>query len=202
MARVSVQVPIEQSEPEAEAQNYEPINDANYQSVSNQATPSPAAQPVYAPRPSLVTGKRLTLAGFVVLVIIVFAFMVVLKDRNQLKQQVKQAATQASTPANDALKYKEAVSKLVDVPSDVTPLANTPPEAEITKLKSENPIYANVKTGDVFVIYTLTDKSLFLVVYRPGVNKIILATAGNQASSTSTPTGSQPTAPSATKPKQ
>lgn len=199
MARVSVQVPIEEP---VETQNSEPINDASTQAVSNQVTPPPAAQPVYAPRPSLITGKRMTIAGFVVLVIIVFAFMAVLKDRNHLKQQVKQAATQPTTPASDALKYKQAVGKLVDVPSDVTPVANTPSEADITKLKTENPIYANVKTGDVFVIYTLTDKSLFLVVYRPGVDKIILATAGNQSSSTSTPTGSQSTTPSSPKPKQ
>lgn len=157
MARVRVQVPVGQPE-----QPQQPEVQADGSQI-----PGPRAR-------QLFTRSNLVIAGVVFVVVIVMFSL--LSDRKKLEDKVnKLSTTQATTPQNDAQKYQDAVSKLVEVPSAVTPTVKVPTQDEITSLSKDNGLYSTAKVGDVFLVYINQDKSLFLVIYRPSDSKVILA---------------------------
>jgi hypothetical protein len=179
VARVTVRVPPEALQPAARP------------AVVQQP---PASSPPPSRQPSSAT-KYLLYGGGVLLVLVLVILLV--NDRRHLKQEVNKlsSTTQADNKdQNEGQKYQEEVSKLIEVPQGVTPLANTPSQDDLAKLQADNPIYKTVQAGDVFLIYTLEDKSLFLVVFRPTTHKIVLATAGSQQSAAA-PAATQPTTP-------
>jgi hypothetical protein len=179
VARVTVRVP-----PEALQPALRPVGQQ-----------TPAASPPPPSRQSSSGAKYLLYGGGMLLVLVLVILLV--NDRRHLKQEVNKlsSTTQADNKTqNDGQKYQEEVSKLIEVPAGVTPLANIPSQDDLAKLQSDNPIYKNVQAGDVFLIYTLEDKSLFLVVFRPTTHKIVLATAGSQQS-TPAPAATQPVTP-------
>lgn len=166
MARVSVKVPLE--------------------SLQQPAQPVVAQQAAAAPAPAKQSNKQWLVYGGVALLVIAL-LAVFINDRRHLKQEVTKLSTNQTTTtgAQDAAaKYGPEVANAVTVPTGITPIANTPSEADLTKLKADNPIYSNAQAGDVFMIYTQPDKTLFLVVYRPGTKKVVLATVGSTAAAT------------------
>lgn len=158
MARVRVQVPVE----------------PNSASADN-TTPAPGLNGL----PFKFTPKNvLILLG----IIVVIGFLIsLLHDRSQLKNQVNQLSSQASG-SDDTQKYQAAVTKLVEVPDGIVPTVKTPTDAELTQLK-QDPTYKDTKTGDVFLVYKNPDGSLYVVIYRPTVNKVVLATVGSSGTS-------------------
>lgn len=174
MARVRVQVPVDQAEAQQPAPEVpQPI--------------APQSAPVQ-PR-QFITPKNLKLAGVLILAAaVVFLLFSLMHQKKVLKQEVDKLSTTQSTSQADA-KYQQNVAKVVEVPAGITPQTKTPTDAELSQLSKDNPIYKSTKSGDVFLVYTNPDKSLYVVIYRPSTGKVILATAG-----------SQPAAPVNTKP--
>lgn len=169
MARVRVQVPVE----------------------PDMVKPEPPQSEIQSSNPSSGTRRQLLtrnniLVGIVLLAVVIFIFNL-LSDRKKLEDKVNKLSTnQSSNPQNDAQKYQDAVSKLVEVPNGSMPAVKIPTQDEITSLSKDNSLYNTAKPGDVFLIYTNQDKSLFLVIYRPSSGKVILAAQASQQS-TATP---------------
>ena len=158
MARVQLQVPIKQ----------------------------PAPQPPAPVKTPISQQKMLTIAVVALVVIVLVVIVMLLKDRNHLQQQVNQLSTTQTNSGSDTQKYQAAVNKLVETPSGVTPTVKTPSADEIAQLSKNNVLYKDTKAGDVFLLYTNPDKSLYLVIYRPSTGKILLATQASQDTSTTT----------------
>ncbi len=161
MARVRVQVPVDQL----------PASHQPHAALHEHAHPQP-----------LLTKNRLAVGVAVLFLIVVVLLVSVMNDRNKLKQQVDNLATpgQAANTDQTAQRYNEEVGKLVEVPSGVSPAVKTPTQAELEQLKKGNSLYNSAQVGDAFLIYTKSDKSLFLVIYRPTSHKIILAAESRQ----------------------
>lgn len=156
MARVKVQVPIDQPE----------------QVLA--APPEPATPQSQAPRISPSLKRNFKLVAVVGLaVILVF---VLLNDRNQLKKQLKeQATTKTAVPSNDAQKYQEEISKIVEVPIGQTPSLISVKDAK--SLAAENQFFKNAQDGDVVLLYVSQDKSVRAILFRPSTHKVVEATS-------------------------
>lgn len=157
MARVRIQVPVEP-----------------------QQQPSPETHREI-PVPHLDAKKLLYVAGALIIVGLLF---VLINDRNHLQSELKKESSQ--TQSGDQ-KYQAEVAKLVEVPAGVTPQVKMPSNSDLAKLVSQNSLYKDAKNGDVFLVYTNPDKSIFLVIYRPGNHKVVLAildTSQQQSSQT------------------
>lgn len=181
MARVMVKIPDET--------DTKPVSD-----VQAPAAPQPPVSPDPGGVKPRVSKNNLIIGTVtVVVIIVIFMFLSLNNDKKHLKDEVnKLSSSQASTtPQNDALKYQDEISKIVDVPQGITPAAKILSDTEINQLSKDNPIYKSAKNGDAFLLYTYPDKSLFLVVYRPSTHKVVLATLGSQQTST-TPTKTTP----------
>lgn len=153
MARVRVQVPIDQSKQQIAA-----------------VEPAPA---LVNPGGSWFTKNnlvKLALAGLVVIIL-----FVLLNDRNQLKEQVDKLSTTQPVPANDVQKYQEEIGKIVELPSGQTP--SLIPVTDAKKLASENPFFKHAQDGDVVLLYVSPDKSVRAILYRPSTKKVIEATS-------------------------
>lgn len=155
MARVRVQIPVDQS-------TQQPITE-------------PGNQPSSISR--FMTKKNLIIVGIAGLILLIIILITsLLNDRKQLKEQVNKLSTNQSTGAQaDNQKYQAEVAKIVNVPDGITPLIGTLTEDKIAQLSKDNSLYRDAEANDVFLLYNNTDKSRFLVIYRPSTKKIIQA---------------------------
>lgn len=169
MARVRVQVPIDRLPPSQPETSVEPIvNQHGTKQLLNRTNVLVAAIAVLA----------------LCLIIILFFL---LHDRNQLKQQVsKLSTTQNSNPQADVLKYQTAVSKLVDVPTSVTPQVTVLTSDSINQLPKGSVLQTSAKVGDAVLLYKVNATNSFVVIYRPSNDKVIIATASTSTSNTTT----------------
>jgi hypothetical protein len=141
-----------------------------------------ASQP--APRKKNFAAAGLLIAA----AFIAFLVFSLVQDRNNLKQQVTKLSS-GPTTQSDGQKLNADVAKLIEVPQGVVPVVKTPSAADIEQLAKENDLYKNARAGDAFLLYAQADSSLFLVIYRPSTNKVILAAPASvgQASQTTAP---------------
>lgn len=162
MARVKVQVPIDQT------------------AAPQTAAPEVLVQPPPAPRRQLITKNNVAI---LVVIVLVLGFLInQANDKKHLQNQLNKLSTaQADNPQTDTQKYNDAVSKLVSVPSGVNPDVRVLTQDTLNQLPKDNILYSSAKIGDVILLYKNTDNSLFIVIYRPSAQKIILATSGTQS---------------------
>lgn len=173
MARIRIKEAI----PDEEDVDQAPvIAEAALQTLASEPLPSnPAPQTT---RRNLLTKTNLAIAGILLVVLFVLITLIsLLNDRKHLKNEVTKLSSSQTTPAatNDAQKYQDAVSKLVEVPAGITPRIETPNDEKLNQLKQANSLYKDAKNGDIFLVYSNPDKSIFLVIYRQSNNKIVLA---------------------------
>lgn len=165
MARVHIQEPIEEPVAQQQTEVVAPAQEPSRRAVN------------FLSRKNIISG-----AIVVVALLVIFMLFSLMQDKNKLKSEVNKLSNGQTSAASNEEKYQTEVAKLIEVPEGVKPQVKTPTEAEITQLVAGNPIYKNTKTGDAFLIYTYPDKSIFVVIYRPSTNKVILATLGSQPS--------------------
>ncbi|MES2970962.1 MAG: hypothetical protein V4702_01410 [Patescibacteria group bacterium] len=152
MARVRIQVPIDQSKQQVAA-----------------AEPS-----LVVPRIHGLSKNTVIMAAVALAVILGFIFL--LNDRNKLKEEVqKQFTSQSSDGQTDALKYQEEIGKVVELPTDLTP--SLIPVKDAKKLATENAFFKNAQNGDVVLLYVSPDKSVRAILYRPSTKKVVEATS-------------------------
>ena len=160
MARVKVQVPIEQNEVE---------HDQQYGSSRR------------SPRGYLSNrDKRKTLAAVAILAVIII-IAALLNNQRHLNQQISKLNSNQNSSTDQNQKYQDDVARLVNVPEGVKPQVKVPTDTELAQLVKENSIYKNTQSGDVFLVYTTSENNLFVVIYRPSSQKVILATQASQS---------------------
>ncbi|MBA3758418.1 hypothetical protein H0X10_02190 [Candidatus Saccharibacteria bacterium] len=164
MARVRVQIPVDQS---AAQQSF------------------PAEHTSQNPRQLMTRKNIITGAIVLVLLAVILLLFSLMNQKKDLEKKVDKLSS-GQNSQDDTQKYQDDVSKIVDVPSEITPVVSTPDDAKISQLSKDNSLYKDAKSGDVFLLYTNPDKSLYLVIYRPSIGKVILALS--QVSQQSTPT--------------
>lgn len=112
------------------------------------------------------------LAAVAAVAVLVFVVGLLISERNKLQEQVSvlSADTQGSDQ-DQAKKYHEDISKLIEVPAGQTPTLVTVSDAK--KAAENSPFFSNAQNGDVALFYVNEDKTYKAVLYRPTTKKII-----------------------------
>ncbi len=112
-------------------------------------------------------GKVVLLIIFVLIISLVTGLVLVLKDRNHLKNEVSKLSQSQPSATDDAKQLNSEVGKLIELPTDETPTVATVVDA--SKVKSQA-FFANAQNGDRVLLYSKSSKA---ILYRPSTKKII-----------------------------
>lgn len=163
MARVRVQVPVDQT---AEHQpEFEPAGEHQHNT------------------PVRLFNRNNAAIGLLILIVLIVVTSL-LNDRKKLENKVNQLSTsQGSNAQTDTQKYQDAVSKLVEVPANITPAVSILTPDSIKQLPNESILQTSAKAGDVILLYKVNESNSFVVMYRPSNNRVVLATASTSNNS-------------------
>lgn len=161
MARVRIEVPVEQKAPPSEAKTSAAPHQAP---VGGDVTTSPVKEGL--------TFKRI-LIGLAVLLLLIFVTNL-LQDRNRLQQELENKGS--SVESSEIVKI---LSKSVELPTDEEPEVRTIDDA--SKFTEQNPSLSDIKNGDMLLFFAKNKK---VVVYRPSTKKAIVVVTLAQPTST------------------
>jgi hypothetical protein len=111
--------------------------------------------------------RLILLIALIVLIALGIGLVLLLKDRNHLKNEVSKLSQSQQTTVNEATELNNEVGKLIQLPTDEVPTVATVIDA--AKVKSQA-FFANAQNGDKLLLYSKTGKA---ILYRPSTKKII-----------------------------
>lgn len=151
MARVRIEVPIEQKATPADTQTAAP----------HQA-PSGGDVAISHDKQGL-TFKRIAI-GLVIIVLFIFVANLI-QDKSRLEQQLQENKGSSEQDVNAIV---ERLAKSVELPNDETPQMRTIEDA--SKFKQQSQVLSDIQDGDVWLFYPKAGKQVF---YRPKTQKVI-----------------------------
>jgi uncharacterized protein HemX len=122
--------------------------------------------------PSVITQKRgvsklIVPIALIILIALGVGLVLILKDRNHLKNEVSKLSQSQQATLNEATELNNEVGKLIQLPTDEVPTVATVIDA--AKVKSQA-FFANAQNGDKLLLYSKSGKA---ILYRPSTKKII-----------------------------
>lgn len=143
-------------------------------SVQSSAMPS---EPQTISKNGITLSKRALIGMASVSLILVFFLSAILISKNHSSGQPKTLGS--ATQETEAQSYYNAVSKIVELPTDELPtVANV---ADAQKVKEQNSVLTDVKDGDKMLFFAKARK---VVVYRPSSQKVVAAVSLAQPDAT------------------
>jgi uncharacterized protein HemX len=103
----------------------------------------------------------------IVLIALAVGLVLILKDRNHLKNEVSKLSQSQQATVNEATELNNEVGKLIQLPTDEVPTVATVIDA--AKVKSQA-FFASAQNGDKLLLYSKSGKA---ILYRPSTKKII-----------------------------
>jgi uncharacterized protein HemX len=107
------------------------------------------------------------ITSIVVLIALAVGLVLILKDRNHLKNEVSKLSQSQQATADEATELNNEVGKLIQLPADEVPTVATVIDA--AKVKSQA-FFASAQNGDKLLLYSKSGKA---ILYRPSTKKII-----------------------------
>lgn len=132
--------------------------------------------------------KVFVLIAGLILIGLVAGLVVLINDRNQLKQEVTNLSKTQVAQNSEAEELTAEVGKLIELPKDETPTVATVVDA--AKVKNQA-FFANAQNGDKVLLFAKAGKA---VLYRPSTKKIVeVAPINIGANQTPSGTSTNPT---------